>query len=168
MDYSQPLYDSSSLYIYINRNILNLELNHEIQIGSYDLGIFIDLSKYNEEIYLVSNRNIKGRFKCIKNLTDEEIMNYDFETSTYSYSHYIMKLAELTKSICNPPYIAFQVYYSRFELVSEVYQIYNSQNLTFKHNDSAIFKLDNDKYDLYYYLIISDLENLKIIDKSET
>ena len=168
MDYSRPLYDSSSLYIYINRNILNLELNHEIQIGSYDLGIFIDLSKYNEEIYLVSNRNIKGRFKCIKNLTDEEIMNYDFETSTYSYSHYIMKLAELTKSICNPPYIAFQVYYSRFELVSEVYQIYNSQNLTFKHNDSAIFKLDNDKYDLYYYLIISDLENLKIIDKSET
>ena len=168
VDYSNPSYSISDLKLSINHNIFNLELNHETISYRNNFGVFVDLSKYNKDIYLVFDGEIHGHFKCFNSLTNEEIIKNDFVYSDPNYIYtntYIQKLSQCTKTECNPPYYGFQPYTSRFELVDNFYTIDKSQNLKFKQNDTIVFQFN--KFN-FYILIISNLENLKSIDQSET
>ena len=183
IDYSQF---NQQIFVNININhyILNLELNREIQCEGYyysdkydhydyyNLAVFLDLSKYNKEVYLVTDSDKEGFFKCIYNsLSDSTMRGTEFSwndrAKTYSY---INKISSLTSYKCVYTYYGFEIPASRFELITEVYEINDSQNLTFIQNNTIAFQIKKKNYNqnyYYYHYIKSNLENLKRIDKAE-
>ena len=182
MDYSQPDYERESiLIINLNRYKLNLELNKEYKsIGYYsyydyeyytNLAVFINKTKYDTDIYLVSNSILEGYFKCLNNFSfsEEEIIENKFTYYDKAYLNtHIYKIGDYPKT-CNQPYFGFQILSSVFELLNQTYEIHESQNLTFKENNTIAFSVKgkNNKGN-YIYLITSNYKNLKRIDNPET
>jgi len=80
--------------------------------------------------------------------------------SIYLDSH-IQKIDDLDK--CDPPYYILQLNTTRFELVTEVYYIDFSQNLTINQKETLAFTVEKNGYNL----VLSNHENLRWLDKGD-
>ena len=78
-----------------------------------------------------------------------------------SMSSHIQNIRE--KITCDPPYYNLKLYTTRFELVSEVFEISSSKNLSFQQNDTIAFTVKGNGYNL----ILSNQENLIWLDKMD-
>ena len=135
-------YGDYHISININHYIVDLEKNKEIKV---DIGTtyiiqptsvaVVNLSKYDNELYLVSDSKYASSVSCEENLNIENIIqngNYGF----FSLNTHIIKIDEINKEKCEPPYYNLKLFNSRFELVKNIYNINSSQNLTLKKNET--------------------------------
>ena len=151
----------------INHFIVDLEKSKEIKVemGTKDLweptvAAVVDLSKYNNSLYLVSDSTHLRFISCEKSMDIEQIIKNAYTGNTYMSSH-IENIYERKR--CNPPYYNIKFYTTRFELVSDVYEIYFSKNLSFQQKDTIAITVEGNGYNL----ILSNQENMKWLDQME-
>ena len=155
--------------ININHYLLNIEQSKEIKV---DMGIYqinqptitavVDLSKYDEQLYLVSDSKFVNIITCEKNMDIESII----ENGRYggkSIDTHIIKIDEINQEKCDPPYYNIKLYNSRFELISEVYEVDTNQNFTFRQKDTIAFTIKGNGFNL----VLSNQENIKWLDKMQ-
>ena len=160
--------DIFSVSININHYILEFEKNKEIKvemgtkyIKEPTVAATVDLSKYNNQLYIVSDSKYDRFISCEKSLNIENIIK-NYRSKTMIFNSYIDNIYK--RKICNPPFYKIKLYNSRFELVTEAYEVNKTQNFIFKQKDTVAFTVKGKGYNL----IISNQENLKWLDKMET
>ena len=154
--------------VYTNHYLVGLEKSEEISVSIGTRYLLeptavavADLSMYeNEDVYLVSDSLLARIISCEKSLDIESIVQNGESGINDLYSH-IAKLTEL--NTCNPPYYNIRLCTTRFELVTQVYDVNTSQNFTFKQKDTVAFTVRGNGYNL----VLSNQENLKWLDKME-
>ena len=159
---------SNNLMININHYIVDLEKNREIEVAMPNgwmhqptVAAVVNLSKYGNLLYLVSDSTYFTAISCEKSMRIEDIVE-NFDLGTKNLDSHIQKITD--KKICDPPYYNIKFYTTRFELVSDVYNFKSSQNLTFQQNDTVAFTIEGNGYNL----ILSTQENMKWLDIMET
>jgi hypothetical protein len=153
-----------------NRYLIDLEKNKEIkvEIGTQNIlqptiAAVVNLSKYDNGLYLVSDSKFANIISCEQNMDIESIIENGHYGSLYLDTH-IKKIDEINQEKCDPPYYNIKLYTSRFELVTDIYDITTSQNITLKNNETAAFTVRGNGYKL----VLSDQENMKWLDKMQT
>ena len=161
---------SDNYYIMINLNhfIVELEKNKEIKvemgtnrITEPTVAAVVDLSKYNNKLFIVSDSKYGRVISCEKSLNIEDIIQNNWSGYTHFRSH-IVNIYDQKK--CDPPFYNIKLYTSRFEVVTEIYEVNESQNFNFKQSDTVAFTVKGEGYNI----IFSNHENLKWLDKMET
>ena len=169
LDYGNNL-NEYHFSININHYLVDLEKNKEIKVDMGLLYIFqptvtavVNLSKYDNELYLVSDSKYANKITCEENMDIENIIengNYGFQ----DLNTHIIRIDEINQEKCDPPYYNIKLYASRFELVTNIYNISTSQNLTLKDKETIAFTIIGEGYNL----VFSDKENIKWLDKMQT
>ena len=106
--------------ININHYILNLDQNKETkvdmgieQINQPTLTTVLDLSKYEKDLYLVSESKYVNIITCEKSMDINSIIENGRYGSKYLDTH-IIKVDEINQEKCDPPYYNVKLYNSRF------------------------------------------------------
>ena len=153
-----------------NHYIIDLEKNKEIKVEIGTLYIVqptvvavVNTSKYDNQLYLVSNSKYASIISCEKNMDIESIIENGYY-GFFSLDSHIKKIDEINPEKCDPPYYNIKLYTSRFELVTEIYNISTSQNLTLKNKETVAFTVIGNGYNL----VLSDQENMKWLDSMQT
>ena len=154
--------------INIDHFLIDFEKNKEIKVetGISDslteptIVVVANLSKYNNSLFLVSESKFYKAFSCENNMDIENIIK-NTKSGKGSMSSHIQNIKE--KITCDPPYYNLKLYTTRFELVSEVFEISSSKNLSFQQNDTIAFTVKGNGYNL----ILSNQENLIWLDKMD-
>ena len=153
-----------------NRYLIDLEKNKKIKVemGTQNIlqptvAAVVNLSKYDNELYLVSDSKYANIISCEQSMDIESIIENGRYGSLYLDTH-IKRIDEINQEKCDPPYYNIKLYTSRFELVTDIYDITTSQNITLKNNETAAFTVRGNGYKL----VLSDQENMKWLDKMQT
>ena len=155
--------------ININHYILNLEKSKETKV---DMGIeqinqptlitVVDLTKYEKDLYLVSESKYVNIITCEKNMDIESIIENGRYDSKNLDTH-IIKIDEINQEKCNPPYYNVKLYNSRFEFIYDVYDIDTEQSFTFKQKDTIAFTVRGKGFNY----VTSNLNNMKWLDQMQ-
>ena len=155
--------------ININHYIVDLPKNKEIKVDMGTSYIYqptvvavVDLSKYENELYLVSDSKYANIITCEKSLDIENIIKNGNFGDKYLDTH-IIKLDEINSEKCDPPYYNIKLFTSRFELVSDAYNISTSQNITLIPKETTAFTIGGEGY----ILVFSDQDNLKWLENMQ-
>ena len=153
----------------INHYLINIEKNKEIKV---DMGIqninqpttvaVFDLTKYTNQLYLVSDSKYANIITCEKSMDIKDII----ENGRYgglNLNTHIAKIDEMNKDKCEPPYYNIKLYNTKFEVISEVYTINTTQSLTFRQKDTIAFTVNGKGF----HLVFSDQTNIKWLDKMQ-
>ena len=151
----------------INHYLINIEQNKEIKV---DMGIqninqptiaaVFDLTKYINQLYLVSSSKYANIITCEKSMDIKSII----ENGRYdglNLNTHIIKIDEINKEKCEPPYYNIKLYNSKFEVISDVYTINTTQNFSFSKKDTIAFTV----YGKGFHLVFSDQININWLDK---
>ena len=164
--------NDNGYYLSINTNhyLIDLEPNKEIKIEKgktvfYDdptIVAVVDASKYSP-LYLVSDSQYISYISCEESMDIKDIIKNTTNGNTYLDSH-IKKIDEISKGMCEQAYYNIKLQTTRFELVTEVYEVSISKNFVFQQNNTIAFTVIGKGYNL----IISNKTNMRWIDKMES
>jgi len=152
-----------------NHYLINIEQNKEIKV---DMGIqninqpttvaVFDLTKYTNQLYLVSDSKYANIITCEKSMDIKDII----ENGRYgglNLNTHIVKIDEINKDKCEPPYYNIKLYNTKFEVISDVYTINTTQSFTFRQKDTIAFTVNGKGF----HLVFSDQTNIKWLDKMQ-
>ena len=161
IDYSKQ---KITFNIDINKNYFlpNLEINKETSDSR--MYYYFNISEYDENntyfVYDKSTTNI--RYQCLDYFTISDIIDkyYSMYIESKSLDTHINKLFDINSYKCS--YLGL-ISTGKFELVQEIYNVENSEDLTFKQNNTVIFNIKGNGL----ILISSNQDNIKDVDNFE-
>ena len=155
--------------ININHYILNLDQNKETkvdmgieQINQPTLTTVLDLSKYEKDLYLVSESKYVNIITCEKSMDINSIIENGRYGSKYLDTH-IIKVDEINQEKCDPPYYNVKLYNSRFEFISDVYDIEEDKDFSFTKKDTVAFTVRGKGFNF----VSSNQNNLRWLDQMQ-
>ena len=155
--------------ININHYILNLDQNKETkvdmgieQINQPTLTAVLDLSKYERNLYLVSESKYVNIITCEKSMDINSIIENGRYGSKYLDTH-IIKVDEINQEKCDPPYYNVKLYNSRFEFISDVYDIEEDKDFSFTKKDTVAFTVRGKGFNF----VSSNQNNLRWLDQMQ-
>ena len=155
--------------ININHYILNLDQNKETkvdmgieQINQPTLTTVLDLSKYEKDLYLVSETKYVNIITCEKSMDINSIIENGRYGSKYLDTH-IIKVDEINQEKCDPPYYNVKLYNSRFEFISDVYDIEEDKDFSFTKKDTVAFTVRGKGFNF----VSSNQNNLRWLDQMQ-
>ena len=155
--------------ININHYILNLDQGKETkvdmgieQINQPTLTTVLNLSRYERDLYLVSESKYVNIITCEKSMDIKDIIENGRYGSKDLDTH-IIKVDEINQEKCDPPYYNVKLYNSRFEFISNVYDIEDSKNFSFQKKDTVAFTVRGKGFNF----VTSSQNNLRWLDQMQ-
>ena len=155
--------------ININHYIINLGQNIETkvdmgieQINQPTLTTVLDLTKYERDLYLVSESKYVNIITCEKSMDIKSIIENGRYGSKDLDTH-IIKVDEINQEKCDPPYYNVKLYNSRFEFISDVYDIDTDKTFSFTQKDTIAFTVRGKGFNF----ITSSQNNMRWLDQMQ-